>query len=77
MHCYSDGTALRVGDVVGLIGGRGTVHANLDSEEYSERFRKSEWDYLETDVILETDFAGVLHISGEQSESFVLLHRPK
>lgn len=77
MHLYSDGTALRVGDEVALMGGRGTVRANIDSDEYSPMFPRSEWVYLQIGVILETDFAGVLHIPADQSESFVLLHRPR
>lgn len=77
MHRYADGTVLRVGDLVALMGGRGTVQANLDSGEYSENFARLEWGYLENGVILETDFAGVLHIPSEQAESFVLVRRPQ
>ena len=59
---YSDGHEAMIGDTVAISGiHRGIVVACLDRSEYSVDYPMNEWEYLEHGVLLQTDFAGLVH----------------
>ena len=60
---HGENTELRVGDKVEFsTGGTGTVVANIDKGEYGSGYPADEWRYLERGVLIETSFAGLVHI---------------
>lgn len=59
---YPDGQQIRLGDRVQLWpGAEGTVVCSLDTEEYSDRFPKREWDYLRSGVLISSPQVGLIH----------------
>jgi hypothetical protein len=53
---------MRLGDTVSDNGGlTGRVVANLDSREFSPGLPRSEWEYLSSGIIVESDEAGLVH----------------
>jgi len=66
---YTDGTEIKLGDKV-IISGEyhGVVIADIDGVEYSESYPKDQWSYLETGVLIDTDFGGIVHYKQEDLE---------
>jgi hypothetical protein len=59
---YSDGTPLKVGDIVGLGEDRnGVVVCSIDDGVYTDKFTKDDWDYLERGVMIEFPMWGLIH----------------
>ncbi len=67
---YMDGKQVKVGDKV-LIGGlyRGLVVADMDSNEYYADHPREQWGYLQSGVIIDTDFGGLVHYEQSSPES--------
>tara|TARA_Y100000815_G_C13160006_1_gene431314 strand:+ start:265 stop:564 length:300 start_codon:yes stop_codon:yes gene_type:complete len=59
---YTDGTQAEVGDRV-LIGGQyhGVVVADIDGDEYSRNYAGDQWRNLDSGVMIDTDFGGLVH----------------
>jgi hypothetical protein len=71
---YSDGNESKPGDHVQIDGEySGLVVACIDSGEYLPGY--GSWGYLKQGVMIETDFAGLVHYPPDQEEKIVLLHR--
>jgi hypothetical protein len=59
---YPDGQPMKPGDKVKLWEGcYGTVVASIDSDEFTEKYPKEEWDYLKAGVLIDSDKAGLIH----------------
>ncbi len=59
---YSDGTPLKVGDVVGLGEDRnGVVVCSIDDDAYTDRFTKDNWSHLGRGVMIEFPMWGLIH----------------
>ena len=73
---YSDGAEAILGDEV-LIAGKqkGIVVACIDSEQYSTDYPKSNWSYLMSGVLIDTDFGGLIHYKNLASENIALVKR--
>ncbi|MEJ6401879.1 hypothetical protein [Yoonia sp. 2307UL14-13] len=60
---YVDGTEIDVGDRVVLDGGDvGTVVMCLDSEKSVPNFNLSEWSYLQSGVMVQTDAGALVQV---------------
>jgi hypothetical protein len=72
---YSDGKEVLVGDKVKLWDGcYGVVVCSIDSGDYSSAFPESEWRYLKTGVLIDSDNGGILHYK-EPNEDLELIER--
>lgn len=72
---YADGSDIRPGDLVQIeIRYRGTVVASMDLNEYLEGHEK--WAYLTEGIMVDTDFAGLVHYVADATDELVLLNRP-
>ena len=59
---YFDNQIVKVGDEVELWNGcHGVVVCSIDDDEYSGGYPKTEWQYLKSGVLIETDNAGLIH----------------
>ena len=59
---YLDGNTAKIGDIVEIKGGYyGEVVCNIESGEYSPSFTRNEWSYLNNGLLLNTNFAGLVH----------------
>lgn len=67
---YMDGKQVKVGDKV-LIGGlySGLVVADMDGNGYSADYPKELWGYLQSGVMIETDFWGLVHYEQSSLDS--------
>ena len=73
---YSDGHEAMIGDTVAISGiHRGIVLACLDRSEYSLDYPRDEWAYLQRGVLIQTDFAGLMHYAEIGDEHFALVSR--
>ena len=73
---YSDGNEAKLGDVIAIDSRhRGTVVACIDRDEYSDAHPKAQWSYLGKGIVVETDFAGLVHYWDEKHEQMVLIRR--
>jgi hypothetical protein len=71
---YADGTEIEVGDLIEIDAEyRGRVIASMDTGKYAPG--SESWAYLETGIMVETDFAGLVHYTAETAEDFVLIAR--
>lgn len=71
---YPDGTDIRPGDVIQIDGDyRGLVIASMDTSEYLQG--EDAWAYLGTGIMVNTNFAGLVHYTTETAECFVLIER--
>jgi len=63
---YMDGQQVKV-----LIGGlyRGLVVADMDGDGYSADHLKEQWGYLQSGVMIDTDFGGLIHYKQNSLES--------
>ncbi len=43
----------------------GIVVCDLDGDSYSDEFPKSEWGYLGSGILIETEEAGLIHLTEE------------
>lgn len=71
---YSDGNEPKAGDVVQIDGKyRGTVVACIDSNDHLPGY--DGWAYLKHELMVDTDFGGLVHYTSEATDELVLLHR--
>ena len=56
-------------------GGKGTVVACLDDDQYLEPFLKSEWSALKTGVLITFELMGPIHYERELDDDMVLIAR--
>jgi hypothetical protein len=74
---YSDNQVVQLGDEVELWDGcHGVVVCSIDDDEYSEAYPKTEWEYLKSGVLIETDKVGLIHYI-EPDEDLRLRKRAK
>jgi hypothetical protein len=72
---YADGNEIKPGDVVQIDSRyRGTVIASMDLGEYLPGHEQ--WAYLKEGVMVDTDFAGLVHYTPDATDDLVLLKRP-
>lgn len=75
---YTDGNQVKVGDKV-LIGRQyhGVVVADMNSDEYSANHPEEQWGYLNSGVMIDTDFGGLVHYEQDSlvAESIELVSR--
>jgi hypothetical protein len=74
---YRDGQDVRAGDVVELYGKhRGTVVGCIPTKDYLEPHSHEQWGYLGDGVMVDTDFGGLVHFTGVETDGdIVLLNR--
>ncbi len=71
---YADGADIKPGDVMQIDGQyRGRVIASMDTNEYLPG--ENSWAYLGDGIMVDTDFAGLVHYTTETAEDFVLIER--
>jgi hypothetical protein len=59
---YLDGNVIRIGDKVAIDkSSQGVVVAIISDGEFSERFPKEEWNYLEKGILIESIELGLIH----------------
>jgi len=59
---YADGQHISVGDRVKLSNSQvGTVVCSIESGEFTKEFLQSDWGYLKSGIIIETDSGEVFH----------------
>lgn len=72
---YADGNEAKLGDIVAIDDKhRGVVVANIDDNEYSDRYREG-WVYLRSGILVDTDLGGLVHYPNNEHEHIVLLER--
>jgi hypothetical protein len=71
---FSDGRDIEPGDLI-QIGEkyRGRVIASMDTSKYLTG--EEGWSYLAEGIMVDTDFAGLVHYTSENADDFVLIHR--
>lgn len=73
---YSDGNEAMIGDQVQIDGQyKGTIVACMDRDEYSPEHPAAQWAYLRHGVMIETDFAGLVHYTEPLYEDIALVRR--
>lgn len=73
---YSDGNEARLGDVVAIdTSFSGVVVASIDNAQYSKEFPSEKWAHLGQGVLMDTDFAGLVHYQASSPEHMVLVSR--
>ncbi len=73
---YADGNEARLGDVVAIdTGFSGVVVASIDNAQYSREFPAAKWAHLGQGVLMDTDFAGLVHYQASSPEHMVLVRR--
>ena len=71
---YADGTDIEPGDLIRIDSDyRGRVIASMDTEKYLPG--EETWSYLRVGIMVDTDFAGLVHYTAETAEDFELLKR--
>ena len=71
---YADGADIKPGDIMQIDGQyRGRVIASMDTSEYLPG--EGSWAYLGVGIMVDTDFAGLVHYTTETAENFVLVER--
>jgi hypothetical protein len=59
---YADGQYVSVGDRVKLSSSQvGTVVCSIESDEFTKEFPRSDWGYLKSGIVIETDSGEVFH----------------
>lgn len=72
---YADGNEIRAGDVVQIDSRyRGRVIASMDQNEYLPGHEQ--WSYLKEGIMVDTDFAGLVHYTADATDELILLQRP-
>lgn len=73
---YADGNEARLGDVVAIDASfSGVVVASIDNAQYSREFPSEKWAHLGRGVLMDTDFAGLVHYQAASPEHMVLVRR--
>jgi len=73
---YADGNEARLGDVVAIdTSFSGVVVASIDNAQYSKEFPEAKWSHLGQGVLMDTDFAGLVHYQAGSPEHMVLVRR--
>jgi hypothetical protein len=73
---YTDGNEAQVGDVVTIDKTfSGVVVASIDNKQYSKDFPAEKWARLGQGVLMDTDFAGLVHYQDSSAERMVLVRR--
>ena len=71
---YADGTDIKPGDVIQIDREHcGCVIASMDTNEYLPG--EDGWAYLGGGIMVNTDFAGLMHYTRGTAEDFVLIER--
>lgn len=71
---YADGSEIQPGDIIQIDSVyRGKVIASMDTGRYLPEGEG--WAYLEKGIMVDTDFAGLVHYTAETADEFVLLER--
>jgi hypothetical protein len=71
---YEDGNEAMAGDLVHIdVKYRGTVVACMDRNEYLRD--QEQWAYLREGIMIDTDFAGLVHYGTDMAEGLVLVKR--
>ncbi len=72
---YLSGEDLQVGDRVKLWDGNlGVIVCSIDDGVYSPGFSKEDWEYLNEGVLIDSEKAGVIHVT-EANEDMELIQR--
>jgi len=72
---YTDGIDIEPGDVVQIDGVYcGRVIASMDTGKYLPG--QEQWEYLGQGIMVDTDFAGLVHYTPEATDDLVLIDRP-
>lgn len=73
---YADGNEARVGDIVSIDGQYwGTVVVCVDRGEYADAYPAAQWSSLGAGILVDTDFGGLVHYSGEDADRMTLVKR--
>ena len=75
---YSDGNEAMIGDEVSIAEKyRGVVVCCIDRGEGTPRYPAKDWAYFGSEVMIDTDFAGLVHYTAEtiESEYITLIRR--
>jgi len=74
---YPDRQQVKLSDGVqfGANGPSGRVVGIVDADEYEGDFRATEWSYLATGVLIESDKYGLIHFPSELDSDIVLVSR--
>ena len=71
---FADGTDIEPGDLIQIDTiYRGRVIASMDTNMYLPG--EDGWAYLTTGIMVDTDFAGLVHYTSETADDFVLIQR--
>ena len=74
---YPDGRTIHVGDEVILWDSEvGIVVCYVDTGEYSDEYRQSDWEYLKRGILVQSKTAGLIHVL-EPESTFQFLRRSK
>lgn len=46
----------------------GVVVCNIDGNEYSDKYPRSDWQYLARGILVETEQAGLIHLTSDMKE---------
>ena len=77
MH-YADGQEIKVGDTVVIhAADSGVVVACFDTRAFSDTCSEAEWGYLTSGVMIDTDFAGLVHYDDDPVTAVRLAARGK
>jgi len=69
---YPDGEEIRLGDRVRLGNSElGTIVFSIDTDEYTEEFKKEEWEYLKKGVMVKTDKGALIHFEDTNYEEIL------
>lgn len=59
---YPHGEVLKIGDFVELLDGvRGTVVCKILDSLYSDIYKREDWEYLKTGILVDSEEAGLIH----------------
>lgn len=73
---YVDGRRMAVGDTANIPGvGHGKIVAIIDEQEFSDRYPKSDWAYLERGILLEIIGMGLTYYEVDFNEQWTLVAR--
>jgi hypothetical protein len=71
---YADGTVIEPGDIVQIDSiYRGRVLASMDTGKYLPGWEN--WSYLGAGIMVDTDFGGLIHYTGDVVDELALVQR--
>ncbi len=69
----ADGKLIRLGNRIAIGGGmNGVVVFSIDTDEYSPEFPKDDWSYLGCGIMVQTEQAGLVHLSDGGEDTRVI-----